>query len=113
MKFHKIMIGALAIVFSAAVSTNATTIKTNNDAVVVKVDPKKTEISATELPIGVKKAIVDGEFSKWSIAKAYKITYDESTPTTEDQVEYEVHFQNKENEKEIEVYTNDGDVIEE
>ncbi|MBL3657693.1 hypothetical protein [Fulvivirga sediminis] len=113
MKFNKIIVGALAIVFSATMSTNATTIQTNKDAVVVKIDPKKTEISATELPIGVKQAIVNGEFSSWSIARAYKITYDESSSTTEGEVEYEVHFENKENKKEIEVYNNDGDVIEE
>lgn len=117
MKFNRIIIGAAALLFSATVATNANTIEPNTnttDAIVVKVDPKKTEISASELPATVKQAIVKGDFSKWSIAKAYKITYEgegEMT-TTDNEVEYEIHFQNAEQEKEIEVYDKDGKVVE-
>ncbi|WP_157493888.1 hypothetical protein [Fulvivirga imtechensis] len=101
---------AFAIMFAAVISTNAT-IDVKNDVVTVNVDPTKTEITPSQLPADVKDAIMDGDYAQWNIEKAYKITY---TPEDGDEakVEYEVHFSNDQGQKEIEVYDEEGELIE-
>lgn len=112
MRLTKIFVTAFAIMFAAVISTNATTIKAKNDVVTVSVDPTKTEITPSQLPAEVKDAIMNGDYAQWNIEKAYKITY---TPEEGDEakVEYEVHFANDQGQKEIEVYDEEGEVIEE
>ncbi|UII34399.1 hypothetical protein LVD17_11320 [Fulvivirga ulvae] len=109
MKLTKIFIAAFALTFAAIVSTQATTSEVKSaDEVVLKIDPKKTEITPSELPASIKDAIMGGEFAKWNIAKVYKITYSDD----KEKVEYEVHFANEKKQKQIKVYNKDGGLIE-
>lgn len=109
MKLTKIFIAAFALTFAAIVSTQATPTEVKSaDEVILKIDPKKTEITPSELPASIKDAIMNGEFAKWNIAKVYKITYSED----EGKVEYEVHFANEQKQKQIKVYNKEGELIE-
>lgn len=113
MKLTKIFIAAFALIFAAAVSTQASTTEvTSTDEVVLKIDPKKTEITPSELPSPVKDAIMGGEYAKWNIAKVYKITYSSEDEKVEREVEYEVHFANDKKQKQIKVYDAQGELIE-
>ncbi|MBL6449757.1 hypothetical protein JMN32_25830 [Fulvivirga sp. 29W222] len=108
MKMTKIFIAAFTLTFTALVSSyaNTTQIK-SDDEIVLKMDPKKTEIRPSELPSPVKDVILNSEFAKWNVAKVYKITYSEN----KEKVEYEVHFSNDKKEKQIKVYNKEGALI--
>ena len=109
MKLTRIFVAAFTLLFAVVVSSNATTVQTNSaDEVIVKIDPKKTEITPSELPDEIKDAIMNGEYAKWNIAKVYKITYSDE----EGKVEYEVHFANDKKQKQIKVYDKEGELIE-
>lgn len=112
MKLTKIFAAAFAIMFAAVISTNATPVDVKNDVELVNVDPTKTEITPSQLPEEVKESIMNGDYAQWNIEKAYKITYT-AEEGDEAEVEYEVHFANDEGGKEIEVYNEEGDVVEE
>lgn len=109
MKLTRIFIAAFAFVFAAVVSTNATSTEVKSaDEVILKIDPKKTEITPSELPAEIKESIMNGEYAKWNIAKVYKITYSDD----KEKVEYEVHFSDDKKQKQIEVYNSEGELIE-
>lgn len=112
MRSLRIFAASLAVMFAAVISTSTTAADLSNKAIFVKVDPTKTEITPSQLPEEVKEAVMNGEYAKWNIEKAYKITY---TPEQGDEakVEYEVHFSDQEGNKQIEVYDEEGDVVEE
>lgn len=112
MKLARIFVAAFAIMSAPVISTNATAIEIRNDVELVNVDPTKTEITPSQLPEEVKEAIMNGDHAQWNIEKAYKITYT-AEEGDEAEVEYEVHFSNDEGEKEIEVYDEEGDIVEE
>lgn len=109
MKLTRIFVTAFAIMFAAVVSAGATTTQVQSaNGVILKIDPKKTEITPSELPVAVKDAIMNGDYAQWNIAKAYKITYSDD----EDKVEYEVHFSNENEQKQIKVYDEEGELVE-
>ena len=65
-------------------------------------------ITPDKLPMAVQDAIKEGDYALWEIEIAYEVTYPETK-----EVEYEVHFLNPAKEKEIEVYTKDGEEVDE
>lgn len=108
MHITKTLIFALAIICAstawAATQQNSLAPK----SLITKLDPKKTEITPSELPGNIKDVIMEGKYAKWNIAKVYKITYKSDTG----KVEYEVHFVNEKKDKEILVYDASGSIIE-
>lgn len=112
MTLIKIFVAAFSITIAAAFS-HAMTPRLDKDGIVLKKDkkdPKKTEITPSELPEVVKDSIMKGDYAQWNIVKAYIITYSDDA----EKVEYEVHFTNEQGKKskQIVVYDKEGKIIE-
>lgn len=111
MKTIKSIVCAGALLISGPVIIYAATpgaIKNDNYEIAVKKgDPSKKEIDPASLPAAVKESIMDGDFSEWSIDKAYEVTFDDG----KGEVEYEIHFINMREEKEIERYNKEGEEL--